>query len=100
MIGITIRLPRPLHKKLAGRAAAEGRSINQQVIKLLQEILNRQEGLDEIERQLRSATADSQRLAADAKRLLADIEVRLRRLEAKSEPRPRRKAVTVAEMAR
>ena len=36
-IGITVRLPPPLYKKLADRAKAEGRSVNQEAIRLFEE---------------------------------------------------------------
>lgn len=105
--GITVRLPPPLYKKLADRAKAEGRSVNQEAIRLFQESLDRtisrEEGiLEEVNRQeaiLQKTKADLVRM----RQMVADIEARISRLEApKIEGKPRRmraKDATVADVA-
>lgn len=104
-IGITVRLPPPLYKKLADRAKAEGRSVNQEAIRLFQEsldrTLSREEGiLEEVNRQealLQKTKADLARMQQS----MADVEARISRLEPKIEGKPRRmraKDATVADV--
>jgi hypothetical protein len=103
-IGLTIRLPRPLHKQLADRAKAEGRSINQEVIRLLQESLNSIISREEvILQEIQKSEADLDQLRRSITDALADLNARASRLEAKMEGEPRRmrdKDVTVADVAK
>jgi hypothetical protein len=88
-IGITVRLPPPLYKKLADRAKAEGRSVNQEAIRLFREsldrTLSREEGiLEEVNRQealLQKTKAGLARMQQS----MADVEARISRLEPKIE---------------
>jgi hypothetical protein len=86
-IGVTVRFPRSLYKKLLALAQAEGRSINQQAIKLIEESLNQQDVLQGLDQRVQENRDKIDQML----RLIPDLRAQISRLQAQMEGKPRRR---------